>query len=102
MKKFRGTEISFRTLKRRLAQCVLKKASTDIDETLCAVIEQEFKGPSSLKCFQKIWNKIRVTYGITVPRDRVMCLLRCIDLTNSGMRQTKAIDKVPFLTYEHN
>ena len=49
------------------------KASTDIsDETLCAVIEQEVKEPSALKGFRNIWNKIRVTYGITVPRDRVM------------------------------
>ena len=49
------------------------KASTDIsDETLCAVIEREVKEPSPLKAFRNIWNKIRVTYGITVPRDRVM------------------------------
>ena len=102
MKKFHGTEISFQTLKRRLAQCVLKKASTDIDETLCAVIEREFKGPSSLKCFQKIWNKIRVTYGITVPRDRVMYLLRFTDLTNSAMRQTKTIGQVSLLPYKRN
>ena len=102
-KKFHGTEISLRTLKRCLAQYVLKKASTDIsDETLYSVIEWEVKGPSSLKGYQNIWNELRVTYGITVPRDRVMYLLRCIDPTNSAMRQTKTIGKVSLLTYKHN
>ena len=44
LEKFHGIEISLRTLKRRLAQYVLKKASTDIsDETLCVVIERKLK-----------------------------------------------------------
>ena len=53
LEKFHGTETSLRTLKRRLVQYVLKKASTDIsDETLCSIIEREVKGPSSLKSYQ--------------------------------------------------
>ena len=103
LEKFHGIEISLRTLIRRLAQYVLKKASTDIsDETWCSIIEREVKGPSSLKGYRNIWNKLRVTYGITVSRDRVMYLLRCIDPTNSAMRQTKTIGKVSLLTYKHN
>ena len=86
LEKFHGTEISLRTLKRRLAQYVLKKASTDIaNETSCSIIKREVKGPSSLKGYQKIWNKLCVTYGITVARDRVIYLLRCIDSSNSAM-----------------
>ena len=100
LEKFHRIEISLRTLKRRLAQYALKKASTDIsDETLCSIIEWEVKGPSSLKGYRNIWNKLRVTYGITVPRDRVMYL---IDPTNSAMRQIKTIGKVSLLTYKHN
>ena len=103
LEKFHGIEISLRTLIRRLAQYVLKKASTDIsDETWCSIIKREVKGPSSLKGYRNIWNKLRVTYGITVSRDRVMYLLRCIDPTNSAMRQTKTIGKVSLLTYKHN
>ena len=50
LEKFHGIEISLRTLKRRLAQYKLKKASTDIsDETICSIIEREVKGPSSFK-----------------------------------------------------
>ena len=44
LEKFHETEINLRTLKRCLAQYVLKKASTDIsDETLCSIIEREVK-----------------------------------------------------------
>ena len=67
---FHGIEISLRTLKRSLAQYVLKKASTDIaDEAFCSIIEQEVKGPSSLKGYRNIWNKLCVTYAIMVPRE---------------------------------
>ena len=103
LEKFHGIEISLRTLKRRLAQYVLKKASNDIsDETLPSIIEREVKGPSSLKGYRNIWNKLRMTYCITVPRDRVMYLLRCIDPNNTAMRQTKTIGKVSLPTYKHN
>ena len=45
LENFHGIDISLRTLKRRLAQYVLKKASTDmLDETLCSIIEREVKG----------------------------------------------------------
>ena len=65
-----GIEISLRTLKGCLAQYVLQKASPDIaDEVFCSIIEQEVKGPSSLKGYRNIWNKLCVTYGIMVPRD---------------------------------
>ena len=102
LEKFHGTEISLITLKRRLAQYVLKKASTDISDETCSIIEREVKEPSSLKGYQNIWNKLRVTYDITVPRDREMYPLRCIETTNSAMRETKTIGKVSRLTYKHN
>ena len=96
-----GTQINLRTLKRRLVQYVLKKASNDIsDKTLCSIIVWEVKGPLSLKSYRNIWNKRRVTYGITVPRDRVIHLLRYIDPTNSAMTQIKTIGKASLLTYK--
>ena len=102
-KKFHWIEINLRTLKRRLARYVLNKGSTDIsDETLYSIIDREVKGPSSLKGYRNIWNKLRVTYGITVPWDGTMYLLRCIDPTNSAIRQTKTIAKVSPLTYKQN
>ena len=101
MENLHGTQINLRTIKRRLVQYVLKKASNDIsDKTLCSIIVWEFKGPLSLKSYRNIWNKRRVTYGITVPRDRVIHLLRYIDPTNSAMTQIKTIGKASLLTYK--
>ena len=71
-----------------------------------SLIERKVKAASlkraSLKGFRNIWNKLCVTYGITVPRDGVIYLLRCIDPTNSALRQTKTIGKVSFLSYKYN
>ena len=77
LEKFHATEISLRTLKRLLSQNVLKEASSYIsDETLYLIIEREVKGPASFKGYRNIWNKLRVNYGITVPRDKVIYWLR--------------------------
>ena len=101
MENLHGTQINLRTLKRHLVQYVLKKASNDIlDKTLCSIIVWEVKGPLSLKSYRNIWNKRRMTYDITVPRDRVIYLLRYIDPTNSAMRQIKTIGKASLLTYK--
>ena len=101
MENLHGTQINLRTIKRRLVQYVLKKASNDIsDKTLCSIIVWEVKGPLSLKSYRNIWNKRRMTYDITVPRDRVIYLLRYIDPTNSAMRQIKTIGKASLLTYK--
>ena len=102
MEKFPGTEISLRTLERHLAQYVLKKASTDISDETCSIIQREIKGSLSLKGYGNIWSTFRVTYRIAVPQDRVMYFLRCIDPTNSAMRQTKTVGKVSLLTYKHS
>ena len=101
MENLHGTQINLRTIKRRLVQYVLKKASNDIsDKTLCSIIVWEVKGPLSLKSYRNIWNNRRMTYDITVPRDRVIYLLRYIDPTNSAMRQIKTIGKASLLTYK--
>ena len=101
MENLHGTQINLRTLKRRLVQYVHKKASNDIsDKTLSSIIVWEVKGPLSLKSYRNIWNKRRVTYDITGPRDRVIYLLRYIDPTNSAMRQIKTIGKASLLTYK--
>ena len=75
---FHGIEISLRTLKRCLAQYVLKKASADIaDEAFCSIIEQKVKVPLSLKGYRNIWNKLCVTDGIMVPR-HYLTYLTCL------------------------
>ena len=52
LERFHGIEIILRTLKRRLAQSMLKKASTGMpDEKFCSIIEGEVKVLSSLKIY---------------------------------------------------
>ena len=77
LEKFHEITISLRTLKRRLADHRLNKIGSDIsDASLQVIIEREANGPSSLKEHRNIWNTLRVTYGIKVPRDKVMEILR--------------------------
>ena len=89
MEKVHGIEINLRTFKRRLAQNVIKKASTNIsDETICSITEWEVKGPSSLKGYGNIWNKLRVIYGITVLRDFFLRTLFQFGLTIAPIQNT--------------
>ena len=95
LEKFHGITISLRTLKRRLAGHRLNKIGSDIsDASLQVIIEREVNGPSSLKGYRNIWNKFRVTYGIKVPRDKVMEILRNINPVNSALRKARELSKV--------
>ena len=77
---------------------MLKKASTGIsDETICSITEREVKRSSFLKGYQNIWNNWVVSQC-----PEMINLLRCIDPTNSAMRQTKTIGKVSLVPYKHN
>ena len=58
------------------------------------IIESENNVPSYLKGYKNIWNKLRVTYGIKVPRDKVMEILRNIDPVNSALRRAKKLSTV--------
>ena len=58
------------------------------------IIEREVNGPSYLKGYKNIWNKLRVTYGIKVPRNKVMEILRNIDPVNSALRRAKKLSTV--------
>ena len=58
------------------------------------IIEREVNGPSSLKGYRNIWNKLRMTYGIKVPRDKEMKTLRNIDPINSALRKARKLSTV--------
>ena len=68
------------------------------------IIEREV-GPSFLKEYRNIWNKLRVIYGIKVPRDKVMEILRNIDPVSfalkilTGKKHPK-IKKIKYEKYE--
>ena len=95
LEKFHGIRISLPTLKRRLADHRLNKIGSDIsDASLQVIIEREVNGPSSLKGYRNIWNKLRVTYGIKVPRDKVMEILRNIDPVNFVLSKARKLSTV--------
>ena len=95
LEKFHGITISLRTLKRRLAGHRLNKIGSDIsDASLQVIIEREVNGPSSLKGYRNIWNKRRLTYGINIPRDKVIEILRNIDSVNSALRIARKLSTV--------
>ena len=92
---FHGITNSLRTLKRQLAGHRLSKIGSDIsDASLQVIIEREVNGPSFLKRYRNIWNKLRVTYGIKVPRYKLMETLRNIDLVNSALRKAWKLSMV--------
>ena len=91
---FHGIRISLPTLK-RLADLRLNKIGSDIsDASLQVIIESEVNGPSSLKGHRNIKNKFRVTYGIKVPRYKVIEILRNIDPVNFELRKARKLSTV--------
>ena len=95
LEKFHAITISLRSLKKQLADHRLNKIGSDIsDASLQVIIEREVTGPSSLKGYRNIWNKLRVTCGIKVSRDKVMEILRNIDPVNSALRKSKKLSTV--------
>ena len=102
---FHGITIRLRMLKRRLVDQRLNKIGSYIsDASLQVIIEREV-GPSFLKEYRNIWNKLRVIYGIKVPRDKVMEILRNIDPVSfalkilTGKKHPK-IKKIKYEKYE--
>ena len=90
LEKFHGIRISLPTLKRRLADHRLNKMGSDIsDASLQVIIESEVNGPSSLKGYINIWNKLRLTYGIKVPREKVIEILGNIDPVNFALGKVR-------------
>ena len=78
LEEFHDIRISLSTLKRRLREYELKKndISPDTESSIRQIIRNEITGPSSLRGYRGLWNTLRTTYQITVPRDIVMNLLR--------------------------
>ena len=66
-------------MKRRLKEYGLNKGCRDAKDQARAVISSELEGPSKRLGYRGMWNKLRTSYGINLPRDEVMKLLRELD-----------------------
>ena len=81
--------MSLPTLKRRLKVKVLglnKGHATASAAVIKQIIEREIEGPSMLRGYRSMWNKLRTTYNIIAPRDSVMEILREADPFRSNER----------------
>ena len=57
--------MSLRTLKRRLKVLGLNKSHTTAPAAVIKqIIEREIEGPSMLRGYRSMWNKLRTTYNI--------------------------------------
>lgn len=70
--------ISLSTLKRRLRVIGLRKndISPSTEEAVRCIIRNELHGPSRMKGYRSMWNMLRTTYHMTVPRNMVMKILK--------------------------
>ena len=75
---YHGISMNVRTLKRRLSQYGLRRRNRQVhsEHSVREIIKREIEGPSSLLGYRGMWNKLRTSYNISVPRDMVMRILR--------------------------
>ena len=94
LKKYHGICISVRTVKRRLHDYGLKRRKCENRENVVrSIIDQEITGPSSLIGYRSMWNRLRISYGINVPRNRVMKLLKEIDPQGTQFRKRRTLKR---------
>ena len=95
--------MNVRTLKRRLRHYGLRRRNHLYSEhTVREIIKREIEGLLSLLVgYRGMWNKLRTTYHVTVPRDTVMKILRELDPdpTQSGMSMAR--DKTFFFDFQN-
>ena len=92
IKLYHNIDISLRTLKRRLSDYGLRKRNEETSgDQVKQIITNEVQGPSSLRGYRSMWNKLRTTYRITVPRETVMKILRDIDPEKSAQRKARKL-----------
>ena len=99
LSEYHGISLSLRTLKRRLKEYKLDKRSHSTSEdTVCQIIQDEIQGPSSSLGYRGMWNKLRTSYGITVPRDTVMRILKELDPEASALRKARKLQRRSYVS----
>ena len=88
---YHNMKISIRTLKRRLLDYGLSKKPTISESVLRRIICTEIQGPSSHRGYRGMWNMLRTTYSMSVPRDMVMRILKDVDPTGTTLRKARRL-----------
>ena len=97
--KYHGTSMNVRTLKRRLSEYGLqRRKQVHSEHAVWEIIKREIEGPSSLLGYRGMWNKLRTTYNVTVPRDMVMRILREMDPDASALRKARKLQRRSYVS----
>ena len=93
LQRFHQIEMSLSTLKRRLRTYGLQKRKAEFSEDQVKnIIKQEIENcPSSLLGYRSMWNKLKRTYRINIPRDRVMEILKELDPEATEERKSRRL-----------
>ena len=98
---YHGISMNVRTLKRRLRHYGLRRRNHLHSEhagTVREIIKREIVSPSSLLGYRGMWNKLRTTYHVTVPRDMVMKILRELDPDASALRRARKLQRRSYVS----
>lgn len=96
---YHGISINVRTLKRRLSQYGLRRRNqVHSEHTVREIMKREIEGPSSLLGYRGMWNKLRTSYNVTVPRDMVMRILRELDPDASALRKARKLQRRSYVS----
>ena len=91
--------MNFRTLKRRLSEYRLQtRKQVHSEHAVWEIIKHEIEGPSSLLGYRGMWNKLRTTYNLTVPRDMVMRILRELASDASALRKARKLQRRSYVS----
>ena len=99
LSKYHGIQMSVRTLKRRLRGYGVDRSRNANDNVVRNIISKEVKGPSSLLGYRSMWNLLKQSYKINVPRDSVMNLLKDIDPEGTERRKSRRLQRRTY--YSH-
>ena len=87
-------KMSLRTLKRRLKVLGLNRSHATVSAAVIKhTIEREIEGPSMLRGYRSMWNKLRTTYYIIALIDSVMEILRDVDPLRSSEARSRNLER---------
>ena len=101
---YNDINISIRTLKRRLQHFDFRRRgfANATDSDLKNFIEAEIQCPDSLRGYRGLWHSLRTNYGIIVPRDTVINILKDVDLEGTKMRKSRRLRRSKYVSAGSN
>ena len=100
---YHGISTSIWTLKKRLRHYSLRRKQIAFNENIVRVIiEREIQGPGSMKGCRFIHQILKQSYGVHVPRDSLMQILKEIDSSRTEERKWKKLKRRKYFSLGPN